>query len=221
MTRILMGFNPDQLSWSLGAEETFTSPECVSVYSKDGLGGVSRSLHGLYRNHLVKSHFATANRPVLLNSWEALYFNINSNNLYRIAQESAALGVKLFVLDDGWFGKDYPRVSDTAGLGDWVPNPERFPDGLAPLVKDITALKAATLKSTKPSTNLRFGIWIEPEMVNSKSTLYQEHPEWALYAEEYPRTEQRNQLILNLALAEVQDFIINSVSELLSSADIT
>ncbi|KAJ5464405.1 uncharacterized protein N7458_000091 [Penicillium daleae] len=221
MTRILMGFNPDQLSWSLGADETFTSPECVSVYSKDGLGGVSRSLHGLYRNHLVKSQFATANRPVLLNSWEALYFNINSNNLYRIAQESAALGVKLFVLDDGWFGKDYPRVSDTAGLGDWVPNPERFPDGLAPLVKDITALKAATLKSTKPSTNLRFGIWIEPEMVNSKSTLYQEHPEWALYAEEYPRTEQRNQLILNLALAEVQDFIINSVSELLSSADIT
>ncbi|KAJ5389001.1 uncharacterized protein N7496_000069, partial [Penicillium cataractarum] len=221
MTRVLMGFNPDLLSWSLGPNEALTSPECVSVYSKDGLGGVSRSLHGLYRNHLVKSKFATENRPVLLNSWEALYFNINSSNVYRIAQESAALGVKLFVLDDGWFGKDYPRISDTAGLGDWVANPARFPDGLAPLVKDITSLKSAVLTSAKSCPNLRFGIWIEPEMVNANSTLYQEHPEWALSADQYPRTEQRNQLILNLALPEVQDFIIKSVSEILSSADIT
>jgi alpha-galactosidase len=160
-------------------------------------------------------------RPVLLNSWEALYFNINSSNLYRLAQESASLGVKLFVLDDGWFGKDYPRISDTAGLGDWIPNPARFPDGLAALVKDVTALQSAVLTSNKPSANLRFGIWIEPEMVNTSSTLYQEHPEWVLFADQYPRTEQRNQLILNLALPAVQDFVIKSVSEILSSAEIT
>lgn len=158
---------------------------------------------------------------MLLNSWEALYFNINSSNIYRLAEESADLGVKLFVLDDGWFGKEYPRITDTAGLGDWVPNPTRFPEGLAPLVNDITALKSVALESAKPSANLRFGIWIEPEMVNTNSSLYHDHPEWALHADLYPRTEQRNQLILNLALPEVQDFIIKSVSEILSSADIT
>ncbi|KAJ5812249.1 hypothetical protein N7474_008550 [Penicillium riverlandense] len=226
LTRVQLGLNPHQLSWTLDPNETLTSPECVSIYSKDGVGGISRSLHGLYRNHLIQSKFATDNRPVLLNSWEALYFNINSSNVYRIAKESASLGVKLFVLDDGWFGKEYPRISDTDGLGDWVPNPIRFPNGLAPLVNDITALKSAALdstalKSVQSSTNLRFGIWIEPEMVNTNSSLYHDHPEWALHADLYPRTEQRNQLILNLTLPEVQDFIIKSVSEILSSADIT
>ncbi|GIJ92717.1 hypothetical protein Asppvi_001995 [Aspergillus pseudoviridinutans] len=216
LTRVQLGLDSHQLSWTLGPNETLTSPECVSVYSKDGLGGISRSLHGLYRNHLIRSKFGTDNRPVLLNSWEALYFNINSHDVYRIAEESASLGVKLFVLDDGWFGKEYPRINDTAGLGDWIPNPARFPNGLAPLVKDITALE-----SVQSSTNLRFGIWIEPEMVNTKSSLYHDHPEWALHADPYPRTEQRNQLILNLALPEVQDFIIKSVSGILRSANIT
>lgn len=133
-----------------------------------------------------------------------------------MARESAALGVKLFVMDDGWFGNEFPRSSDAAGLGDWVPNPERFPNGLAPLVNDITALKSA-----KSSTNLRFGIWIEPEMVSPNSSLYHEHPDWVLHADPYPRTEGRNQLILNLALPEVQEFIIKSISEILNSADIT
>ncbi|RHZ55183.1 hypothetical protein CDV55_102483 [Aspergillus turcosus] len=174
LTRVSMGFHPDQLSWPLAPGETLTSPECVSVYSKDGLGGMSRSLHRLYRNHLIKSKFATDNRPVLLNSWEGLYFDINQKNMYRMAQESAALGVKLFVMDDGWFGDKYPRVSDAAGLGDWVPNPTRFPNELAPLVKDITSLEVAN-----SSEKLRFGI---PEMVNPESSLYHEHPDWVLHA---------------------------------------
>ncbi|GIK06613.1 hypothetical protein Aspvir_002263 [Aspergillus viridinutans] len=155
LTRVSIGFHPNQLSWPLAPGETLTSPECVAVYSKDGLGGMSRSLHRLYRNHLMKSKFATDNRPVLLNSWEGWYFDINQENMYRMAQESAALGVKLFVMDDGWFGDKYPRTSDAAGLGDWIPNPTRFPNGLAPLVKDITSLKVANL-----SENLRFGIWV-------------------------------------------------------------
>lgn len=216
LTRVLLGFNTSQLSWPLGPNETLTSPECVSVYSKDGLGGMSRSLHGLYRNHLMKSKFAKTARPVLLNSWEGLYFDINHSNMYRLACEAAALDVKLVVMDDGWFGEKYPRTSDAAGLGDWVANPARFPDGLGSLVDSITALKSAT-----SSANLRFGIWIEPEMVNPKSSLYQEHPDWALHASTYPRTEQRNQLILNLALPEVQEFIIRSISAILDSADIT
>lgn len=216
LTRVLLGLNPDQLSWSLAPEETLTSPEVVSVYSNAGIGGVSRSLHRLYRNHLIKSKFATSDRPPLLNSWEGLGYGINESSVEQLAKESADLGVTLFVLDDGWFGDKYPRTSDNAGLGDWVPNPARFPNGLAPVVNNITSLKAEN-----SSSNLRFGIWMEPEMVNPNSSLYRKHPDWALHAGKYPRTERRNQLVLNVALPEVQDFIIKSVSDILNSADIT
>ncbi|KAJ6031024.1 hypothetical protein N7540_001756 [Penicillium herquei] len=215
-TRALIGFNPSQLSWSLGPGETLDSPECVAVYSNNGIGGMSRSLHRLYRNNLIKSKFATDDRPPLLNSWEGLGFNYNESTIYNLAQESADLGIKLFVLDDGWFGDKYPRTSDTEGLGDWVPNPQRFPDGLAHAVNSITELKAANT-----SADLRFGIWMEPEMVNPNSSLYREHPNWALHAGSYPRTERRNQLVLNVALPEVQDFIIKSVSDILNSASIS
>lgn len=214
LTRVSVG--PNQLSWKLAPGETLASPECVAVYSADGVGGMSRSLHRLYRDHLIRSKFATDDRPVLLNSWEGLYFDIDHDRMCRLARESAALGVKLLVMDDGWFGQKYPRTSDAAGLGDWIPNPDRFPDGLAPLVDKITSLKVSN-----SSTTLRFGIWVEPEMVNPQSTLYQEHPDWVLHAGGYPRTEQRNQLVLNLGLAEVQEFIINAISDLLNSADIT
>ncbi|KAL4931467.1 alpha-galactosidase [Aspergillus undulatus] len=212
LTRVSVGAN--QLSWSLKAGETLTSPECVSVYSVNGVGGISRSLHRLYRNHLMKT--SPQDRPVLLNSWEGLYFNIDQDRMIKLAEESAALGVKLLVMDDGWFGKDYPRTSDAAGLGDWIPNPDRFPDGLAPLVDKITAIKVAN-----SSVTLRFGIWVEPEMVNPQSSLYQQHPDWVLHAGRYPRTEQRNQLVLNLGLPEVQEYIITSISTILNGADIT
>ncbi|OJJ66428.1 hypothetical protein ASPBRDRAFT_49062 [Aspergillus brasiliensis CBS 101740] len=216
-TRALLGFNPDQLSWNLGPGETLNSPECVAVYSDKGLGSVSRKFHRLYRNHLIKSKFATSDRPVLLNSWEGVYFDYNQSSIERLAEESAALGVHLFVMDDGWFGDKYPRVSDDAGLGDWMPNPARFPDGLTPVVQDITNL---TVNGTD-STKLRFGIWVEPEMVNPKSTLYHEHPDWVLHAGPYPRTERRNQLVLNLALPEVQDFIIDFMTNLLQDPGIS
>ncbi|KAK6823417.1 putative alpha-galactosidase C [Aspergillus parasiticus] len=214
--RAMLGLNPDQLSWPLAPGETLTSPECLSVYSDQGIGGMSRSLHRLYRNNFIKSKYATTDRPVLLNSWEGLGFDYNQTTIYELAQETAELGAKMFVLDDGWFGKDYPRVSDNAGLGDWLPNPTRFPEGLTQTVNEITALKI-----TNSSANLRFGLWFEPEMVNPNSTLYHQHPDWVLHAGSYPRTLTRNQLVLNLALPEVQDFIINSVSNILNSADIS
>ncbi|KAJ5797769.1 uncharacterized protein N7503_007065 [Penicillium pulvis] len=215
-TRAMLGFNPGQLSWPLARGETLNSPECVAVYSSNGVGGMSRSLHRLYRNHLIKSKFATDDRPPLLNSWEGLGFDYNATSIYHLAQESAELGVRMFVLDDGWFGDKYARTSDTEGLGDWVPNPRRFPDGLADTVSNIT-----DLKSGNTSTNLRFGIWMEPEMVNPNSSLYREHPDWALHAGPYPRTQRRNQLVLNLALPEVQEFVIESVSNILNTANIS
>lgn len=215
-TRALLGLNPNQLSWSLGPGESLTSPECVSVYSNSGIGGMSRLFHRLYRNHLIKSKFATSDRPPLLNSWEGLGYDYNASTIVDLAKESADLGIKLFVLDDGWFGNKYPRDSDNAGLGDWTPNPAKFPNGLTAPVNQITSLQAANT-----STDLRFGIWVEPEMVNPNSSLYREHPDWAMHAGSYPRTERRNQLVLNVALPEVQDFIIDFMTKLINGANIT
>ncbi|RKU44823.1 Alpha-glucosidase 2 [Coniochaeta pulveracea] len=215
-TRAMIGFNSYDLSWNLGPGESLTSPECVAAYSEKGIGGVSRIFHRLYRNHLMKSKYAAEPRPVLLNSWEGLGFDYNESRIYHLAQESAELGAKLFVLDDGWFGNEYPRATDNAGLGDWQANKERFPNGISHLVNQVT-----TLKTANSSTDLRFGLWFEPEMVNPNSTLYHEHPDWALHAGEYPRTLIRNQLVLNVALPEVQEFIIEALSNILSNSSIT
>ncbi|KAL4903343.1 alpha-galactosidase C [Aspergillus multicolor] len=219
LTRALIGFNPDQLSWNLGPGETLTSPEAVSVYSNTGIGGMSRKFHRLYRKHLIKSKFATSDRPPLLNSWEGVYFDFNGSTIETLAEQSAALGISLFVMDDGWFGNKYPRNSDNAGLGDWTANPAKFPNGLEPVLEDITNLTVNDTSDT--NKKLRFGIWVEPEMVNPNSSLYREHPDWALHAGPYPRTERRNQLVLNVALPEVQDFIIEFMTNLLNSADIS
>lgn len=177
---------------------------------------MSRKFHRLYRRNLIRSKFVNETRPVLLNSWEGLYFNFDQKTIYKLAQESAKLGAKLFVLDDGWFGDKHPRINDHAGLGDWVVNPKRFPDGLGPLVESVNKLKAAGSEE-----NLQFGIWVEPEMVNQKSELYEQHPEWVLSAGTYTRSETRQQLVLNVALPEVQDYIIDSVAKILDSAPIT
>ncbi|RDW93025.1 alpha-galactosidase [Aspergillus mulundensis] len=203
---------------SQGPGETLTSPEAVSIYSNTGIGGMSRKFHRLYRKHLIKSKFATSDRPPLLNSWEGVYFDFNRSTIKTLAEQSAALGISLFVMDDGWFGDKYPRNSDNAGLGDWTANPAKFPNGLEPVVEDITNI---TVNNTSSDKNLRFGIWVEPEMVNPNSSLYRSHPDWALHAGPYPRTERRNQLVLNLALTEVQDFIIDFMTNLLNSADIS
>ncbi|KAM0479585.1 hypothetical protein ACHAPX_004802 [Trichoderma viride] len=216
LTRAAIGVNPYQLSWPLGPGETFTTPEAVSVFSNTGVGGMSRKFHSLYRQHLIKSKFATQMHPVLLNSWEGLGFDYNDTTILHLAQESADLGVKLFVLDDGWFGNKYPRVTDNAGLGDWVANPKRFPQGMPDFVKNVTKLKVAN-----SSDHLQFGLWFEPEMVNPNSSLYHEHPDWAIHAGPYPRTLTRNQLVLNVALPEVQDFIIESLSNILGNASIS
>lgn len=216
LTRASIGLNPYQFSWPLKPGESISSPECVSVYSPGGVGGMSRQYHRLYRKHLMKSKFAEQTRPPLLNSWEGMVFDVNDTAIYGLAKETADLGIKLIVMDDGWFGNEFPRISDNAGLGDWQPNKQRFPDGLPALVEKITDLDVAS-----SSEKLKFGIWFEPEMVNPKSNLYTEHPDWAIHAGDYPRTETRNELVLNVALPEVQDFIIESVAAILRSAPVS
>lgn len=215
--RAMMGLNSAQLSWPLQGDESLSSPECISIYSGQGIGEMSRKYHRLLRQHVIRSKFVNKTRPVLLNSWEGLYFNFDENTIYKLAQESAKLGVKLFVLDDGWFGDKYPRVNDRAGLGDWVVNPARFPNGLSPLVDKVQNLSIAG----SPEAKLEFGLWVEPEMVNMKSALYKNHPDWIMYAGEYPRSETRQQLVLNLSLRDVQDYIVESLSKILQSAPIT
>ncbi|KAK7207355.1 Melibiase-domain-containing protein [Myxozyma melibiosi] len=219
LSRVQLGVNPSHLSWKLGKGESFTTPECVAVFSDCGVGDMSRKFHRLYRHNLITSKFVDEPRPVLLNGWESIYFNFDQNRILELAQETAKLGAKLFVMDDGWFGVKYPRVNDMAGLGDWEPNPDRFPDGLKALVDKVTDIQSNALPGQE-SSKLKFGIWVEPEMVSPKSVLYHEHPDWALSADDYPRTECRNQLILNLALTDVQDYIINAISKLLRSASI-
>jgi alpha-galactosidase len=213
--RVLFGLNPLHTSIRVQPGETFQSPEAVAIYSTEGVGGMSRSFHDLYRNHLSRSQYTHQTRPILLNSWEGLGFDINQTSLVSLAGEAETLGVQLFVNDDGWFGVEYPRDNDTLGLGDWTPNPAKFPDGLATYVAQIN--NYTVLNSTQP---LKFGIWVEPEMVNPKSALYNEHPDWVLHAGKYARSLTRNQLVLNVSMPEVQDFIINTVSRILDSANI-
>ncbi|KAK9481535.1 Melibiase-domain-containing protein [Lipomyces starkeyi] len=216
LMRTLIGMNPCQLSWPLKPGDSLVSPECVSVFSGAGIGDMSRKFHRLYRQNLIKSKFVNDTRPALLNSWEGLYFNFDENTIYKLAKESAKLGVKLFVLDDGWFGDKHPRVDDRAGLGDWVVNTKRFPNGLKPLAEKVAKLQAANSDET-----LKFGLWFEPEMINKNSTLYEKHPEWVLHAGEYPRSECRQQLVLDAALPEVQEFIINSVANILETVPVS
>ncbi|KAI2608738.1 glycoside hydrolase family 36 protein [Hypoxylon fragiforme] len=213
--RVLLGLNPLHLSWPVAPGETFTSPEVVSVFSEQGLGGMSRSFHSLYRNHLSRSNHTAETRPPLLNSWEGLGFDFNQSSMVKLAQDAAGLGCTLFVNDDGWFGTDYPRNNDSLGLGDWTPNPAKFPDGLTPYIEQVDNITIGN-----SSEHMQFGLWVEPEMVNPDSDLYREHPDWCMHSGSHNRTLQRNQLVLNLGLPEVQEYIITVIERILDSGPI-
>ena len=187
----------------LAPGESFTTPVFAGLWSDAGFGGASRTWHAYQRTHVIPD--ADQDRPVLYNSWEATQFDISEEQQETLARRAAAVGVELFVVDDGWFGK---RTSDRAGLGDWTPNPDRFPAGLKPLADRVHAL------------GMQFGIWVEPEMVNADSDLYRAHPDWVQYQEGRKRTEFRNQLVLNLAREDVQEYLWEQLDGLLSSAPI-
>lgn len=205
-TRLVTGINPQSFCFVLEPGQEFETPEAVMTYSDRGFNGMSGQMHRFVREHIVRGEWKHKVRPVLLNSWEASYFNINEKRLLNLAKAGKEAGIELFVMDDGWFGR---RNDDTTSLGDWDVNEKKLPGGVKGLCDKVRAL------------GLQFGIWVEPEMINVKSRLYEAHPDWVLQIPGKPHSEGRNQRILDLTKTAVQDFVIEKMSEVFSSADIS
>lgn len=203
--RIMTGYNPYDFSWSLKPGETLDTPVFYAGYSTGGLGAASRTFHKFEVAHILPGGEKARLRPVLYNSWEATAFDVTEAGQEALAEKAAKIGVERFVVDDGWFGA---RNSDKAGLGDWTVNPTKFPNGLKPLIDKVHTL------------GMDFGLWVEPEMVNVDSDLYRAHPEWVLNYPGRPRTEGRNQLVLNLARQDVRDHLLGVLDRLVTQNDI-
>ena len=201
--RVLMGINDQGFSWELAPGDAFQTPEAVLVYSAGGLGGMSRAFHRLWRRHLLPPRWAEARRPVLLNSWEAAYFDFDEDKLVAIARAAADAGVELFVVDDGWFGH---RDDDTTSLGDWTPDARKLPGGLRQLGERVRA------------AGVRLGIWMEPEMVSPESELFRAHPDWCIHIPGRAHITSRHQLTLDMGRPEVQDFVADAVSRTLTES---
>ena len=206
LTRMFMGLNPFDFNWRLEPGEDFTAPEVVMVYSDCGIGGMSRIYHNLYRNHLCRGKYKLAERPVLINNWEATYFDFNEEKILNIAKKAKEIGVELMVLDDGWFGE---RNNDDCSLGDWFVNFKKLPDGISGLSEKIEQM------------GMKFGLWFEPEMVSPISQLYKAHPDWCLHVPGRHRSEHRNQLTLDYSNPEVCDYILEVMTKLLSESKIS
>ena len=203
--RVLMGINPEGFTWHLEAGESFTAPEAVMVYSSEGLGGMSRIFHKLYRNNLCRGEWKNKKRPILINNWEATYFDFNEEKLYDIAKTAAELGIEMLVMDDGWFGD---RNSPKSGLGDWFVNEEKLKGGLGKLTERINEL------------GMKFGIWFEPEMVSRDSELFRAHPEWALQTPNRPMSIARHQYVLDMSRADVRDYLFDCIKKVMDNANI-
>ncbi|MGN7167535.1 alpha-galactosidase [Paenibacillus cellulositrophicus] len=204
-TRFSIGVNSFDFAWQLNPGESFQTPDAVMVYSAQGLGEMSRTYHRLYRTRLCRGKYRDEERPILVNNWEATYFDFNADKLVSIAEEGAKLGIELFVLDDGWFGK---RDADNSSLGDWYEDRRKLPDGLADVAERINRL------------GLKFGLWFEPEMISPDSELYRKHPDWCLHVPGRRRSEARWQLVLDYTRQEVRDYIYDSLSAIFSTVPV-
>lgn len=204
-TRIISGINPQSFSFLIAPAEDFESPEAVMAYSNHGYTGMSLLMQHFVQQHIVRGEWQYKTRPILLNSWEAAYFDINEKKLVNLAKAGKEVGIELFVMDDGWFGT---RDDDKQSLGDWSVNKKKLPNGIEGLAKKINEL------------GLEFGIWVEPEMISVDSECYRNHPDWAMDIPGKPHSEGRNQRIMDLANPEVQSYIIEQMSSVFSSANI-
>ncbi|MEH6305301.1 alpha-galactosidase [Olivibacter sp. CPCC 100613] len=198
--RILAGMNNYASTYILQDQEVFVTPKFIYTISDHGMGGASRNLHNWARKYQLLD--GKGERLTLLNNWEATYFDFNENKLFSLLKDAKKLGVDLFLLDDGWFGNKYPRNSDTSALGDWEENKKKLPNGLTSLVKEASA------------NGIKFGVWVEPEMVSPKSELYEKHPDWVVKQQERPEYYFRNQLVLDLSNPQVQDFVFKTLDDL-------
>ncbi|WP_314864648.1 alpha-galactosidase [uncultured Streptococcus sp.] len=205
VTRLQLGINPFGFEWKLAADQSFTSPEALLVYSEQGLNGMSQVFHQLFRQRLARGYWRERARPVLINNWEATYFDFSENQLLDLAEKAQEVGVELFVLDDGWFGQ---RTNDRAGLGDWFVNPDRLPQGLGSLAERIHGL------------GMQFGLWFEPEMVNKDSQLYRTNPDWLLAVPDRQPHHGRNQFVLDYSRSEVVDEIFERLSAVIEEAQL-
>ncbi len=206
LTRVTMGIHPEHFSWPLSGGESFQTPEVVMVYSQEGLNGMSQVYHRLYQNRLMRAPWKDRVRPILLNNWEATYFDFNEEKILNIARRAKEAGVELFVLDDGWFGS---RNSDNSGLGDWKPNLQKLPEGIRGLSEKIEEL------------GLKFGLWVELEMVNKDSDLYRAHPDWIIGAPGRFESPSRHQHTLDFSRPEVVDAIYEMIAAVLRESKIS
>ena len=203
--RAVCGINPEFFEYRLEPGEAFDTPQLMMTYSGSGLSRMSANFHSIIRHNLCRGKYKFARRPVLINNWEATYFDFNEEKILSIARQASELGIEMLVLDDGWFGS---RDSDNAGLGDWYVNTDKLKGGLTDLVTGINGL------------GMKFGIWIEPEMVNEDSRLYREHPDWALTIPGRKPCRSRNQLVLDMSRSEVRDYVFDSIAAVLKSANV-
>ena len=206
MTRVMMGINPEDFSWELKSGESFQTPEVVMVYSDKGLNKMSQTYHRLYRKRLMHGEWRDKARPILLNNWEATYFDFNEEKILTIAKKAKEAGVELFVLDDGWFGA---RNDDYRGLGDWYVNLEKLPDGISGLSKKVEEL------------GLKFGLWVELEMVNKDSDLYRAQPDWNISAPHRFESDARHQNVLDFSRKEVVDYIYEMIAKVIRESSIS
>ena len=206
ISRAFIGINPFGYRWQLDVNEEFVSPEAVLVYSDEGIGGMSRIYHKLYRTRLCRGKYRDVERYVLINNWEATYFDFDEEKILSIADKATEVGVELLVLDDGWFGK---RNNDRCSLGDWYVNKEKLPGGLTGLAEKIN------------KKGLKFGLWFEPEMISPDSDLYRAHPDWCIHVKGRERTLGRTQLVLDLSRKDVCDYIFDSLYNILSTVNIS
>ena len=204
--RSYIGINPEHFTWDLNPGEGFQAPEAVLAYTENGFDEMSHIFHDLFRDHLIRSPYLHKERPVLINNWEATYFDFNTDKLVSIASEAKKCGIEMLVMDDGWFGV---RNDDNSSLGDWTVNEAKLPGGLKALSDKLEEM------------GMKFGIWFEPEMVSPDSDLYRAHPDWAIAVPGRKPCKMRNQYVLDITRSEVRDYVYKCVSDILKSAKIS